>query len=242
MSTRTSTLDNPSAHATTPNRILHAFLAAWWHGDVVEAGDVAAARSAFGRAGGGSELRDWYKHCAAAAVGSRDPAALALLGLLIDADPDDWWAYAQRAEAYRRLGQTADREADLIRAVERGGDPELLVRRADEVAGRADWKRAAELLQLAIAKGSTDPEVGYNHGLACRLAGDAAGYRAACARLLAEATPGGGWGDLERANTAAKLCALDPGATDDWGRPSGLMDWVLRELSERKSRPSPEQK
>ena len=39
MNTLTSTLDNPSAHATTPNRILHAFLAGWWHGNVVEAAE-----------------------------------------------------------------------------------------------------------------------------------------------------------------------------------------------------------
>src|SRR5262245_17843556 len=39
MNTLTSTLDNPSAHATTTDRILHAFLAAWWHGNVVEAAE-----------------------------------------------------------------------------------------------------------------------------------------------------------------------------------------------------------
>ena len=39
MNTQTTTLDNPSADATTPNGILHAFLAAWWHGNVAEAAD-----------------------------------------------------------------------------------------------------------------------------------------------------------------------------------------------------------
>ena len=39
MNTQTTTLDNPSADATTPNGILHAFLAAWWHGNVGEAAD-----------------------------------------------------------------------------------------------------------------------------------------------------------------------------------------------------------
>ena len=45
MNTQTTTLDNPSAGATTPNGILHAFLAAWWHGNVVEA--VAQFRDRF---------------------------------------------------------------------------------------------------------------------------------------------------------------------------------------------------
>jgi hypothetical protein len=38
MNTQTTMLDNASGDATTPNGILHAFLAAWWHGNVGEAG------------------------------------------------------------------------------------------------------------------------------------------------------------------------------------------------------------
>jgi hypothetical protein len=38
MNMPTSTLDK-LVHATTPNRILHAFLAGWWHGNVVEAAE-----------------------------------------------------------------------------------------------------------------------------------------------------------------------------------------------------------
>ena len=45
MNTLTSTLDNSSAHATTPNRILQAFLASWCHGNVVEAAE---------------QFRDWF--------------------------------------------------------------------------------------------------------------------------------------------------------------------------------------
>src|SRR5262245_48318 len=47
MNTLTSTLDNPSAYATTPNRILHAFLAAWWRGNVVEAAEQFRDRFTF---------------------------------------------------------------------------------------------------------------------------------------------------------------------------------------------------
>jgi hypothetical protein len=47
MNTQTTTLDNPSADATTPNEILHAFLAAWWHGNVGETADQFSDRFTF---------------------------------------------------------------------------------------------------------------------------------------------------------------------------------------------------
>ena len=47
MNTQTTTLGNPSADATTPNGILHAFLAAWWHGNVGEAADQSSDRFTF---------------------------------------------------------------------------------------------------------------------------------------------------------------------------------------------------
>ena len=46
MNTLVSTLDK-TAHATTPDRILHAFLAAWWHGNVVEAAEQFRDRFTF---------------------------------------------------------------------------------------------------------------------------------------------------------------------------------------------------
>ena len=58
MNTLTSTLDNPSAHATTPNRILHAFLAAWWHGNVVEAAEQFRDRFTFTDHALGLEFKD----------------------------------------------------------------------------------------------------------------------------------------------------------------------------------------
>src|SRR5262245_35837407 len=58
MNTLTSTLDNPSADATTPNRILHAFLAAWWHGDVVEAAEQFGDRFTFTDHALGLEFKD----------------------------------------------------------------------------------------------------------------------------------------------------------------------------------------
>ena len=47
MNTQTTTLDNSSVAATTPDRILHAFLAAWWRGNVVEAAHQFSDRFTF---------------------------------------------------------------------------------------------------------------------------------------------------------------------------------------------------
>jgi hypothetical protein len=44
MNTQTTTLDNSSVDATTPDRVLHAFLDAWWRGNVVEAADQFSDR------------------------------------------------------------------------------------------------------------------------------------------------------------------------------------------------------
>ena len=58
MNTQTTTLDNPSADATTPNGILHAFLAAWWHGNVGEASDQLSDRFTFIDHALGLEFKD----------------------------------------------------------------------------------------------------------------------------------------------------------------------------------------
>jgi steroid delta-isomerase-like uncharacterized protein len=58
MNTLTAKFDNPSAHATTPKRILHAFLAAWWHGNVVEAAEQFKDRFTFTDHALGLEFKD----------------------------------------------------------------------------------------------------------------------------------------------------------------------------------------
>jgi hypothetical protein len=58
MNTQATTLDNPSADATTPNGILHAFLAAWWHGNVAEAADQFSDRFTFTDHALGLEFKD----------------------------------------------------------------------------------------------------------------------------------------------------------------------------------------
>ena len=58
MNTQTTTLDNSSADATTSNRILRAFLAAWWHGNVVEAADLFSDQFTFTDQALGLEFKD----------------------------------------------------------------------------------------------------------------------------------------------------------------------------------------
>jgi steroid delta-isomerase-like uncharacterized protein len=58
MNTQTTTLDNPSADATTPHGILHAFLAAWWHGNVGEAAEQFSDRFMFTDHALGLEFKD----------------------------------------------------------------------------------------------------------------------------------------------------------------------------------------
>jgi steroid delta-isomerase-like uncharacterized protein len=58
MNTRTPAPANPSADATTPDRILRAFLADWWHGDVVEAADRFSDRFTFTDHALGVEFKD----------------------------------------------------------------------------------------------------------------------------------------------------------------------------------------
>jgi steroid delta-isomerase-like uncharacterized protein len=58
MNTQTTALDYSSADVTTPDRILHAFLAAWWHGNVVEAADQFSDRFTFTDHALGLEFKD----------------------------------------------------------------------------------------------------------------------------------------------------------------------------------------
>jgi steroid delta-isomerase-like uncharacterized protein len=57
MNTQITAPDNP-ADATTPDRIVRAFLDAWWHGDVIEAVDRFSDRFTFADHALGLEFKD----------------------------------------------------------------------------------------------------------------------------------------------------------------------------------------
>ncbi len=58
MNTQTTALGNSSAGTRNPNRILDAFLAAWWHGNVVEAADQFSDQFTFTDHALGLEFKD----------------------------------------------------------------------------------------------------------------------------------------------------------------------------------------
>ena len=58
MNTQTTTPDNPSSDGTAPSGILHAFLAASWHGNVGEAADQFSDRFTFTDHALGLEFKD----------------------------------------------------------------------------------------------------------------------------------------------------------------------------------------
>ena len=86
-------------------------------------GDVRSADADLARAlelGPRDRVADWLAHRAADSLADGRPAdALRLLDRVVAARPGDWPAYSLRAEAFAALGRTADREADLARAIER---------------------------------------------------------------------------------------------------------------------------
>src|SRR5262249_51805481 len=71
----------------------------------------------------------------------------------------------------------------------------------------------------------------YIQGVSNLKAGDAAGYRAACAGIAERLPPVGPKLNLMEANNAAMAFAVGPGATDDWTKPLGWIDHPLTVLA-----------
>jgi WD40 repeat protein len=113
------------------------------------AGDAAGAEATYKQAaarGGGPALLDWYRQRATVLAWLGDwPGVLRYQDRLAAAGESDWQLYAARAETHGKLGDAAQQEADLARAVERGAEVVFVVRLADAEAARGRWKRAAAL-------------------------------------------------------------------------------------------------
>jgi tetratricopeptide (TPR) repeat protein len=90
-------------------------------------------------------------------------------------------SYALRAEAFAALGRTADREADLARAIERGADIPFLIRLAAERSRAGRCAEAVVLYDRAIAMGTVPYEVWTEAAIAHLEIDDEAGYRRVCA-------------------------------------------------------------
>jgi WD40 repeat protein/tetratricopeptide (TPR) repeat protein len=201
---------------------------------LTQAGEPERAAKEYAQAaarGGGEGLLDWYRHRAAVCgLLGEWPTALWYHDLLVAARPGDWRPYAARAETYGRLKKTAERTADLDRAIALGADARVLVEVAEERARQGDWRKAADLLGWALSRGASDLGVGYACALAYLQAGDETGYRKVCERLLQALPAAKSQLSPEAANAVASLCAVGPDAAADWRRPLALADaawaWV----------------
>ena len=157
-----------------------------------ESAGAAAGRAAARRLGPGEAVSTWLLHDAA-----------------------DRFRDAARAgrwpEAAAALDEVMDAAPDDISAHALRGEVRARLGR---------WSEAAEDLAVAAAAEPANHWFAHFHALTLLAAGDRAGYRAACARVLAAA-------DLDpdpiAANYLAWACALGPDAVDDFERPIGMV-------------------
>ena len=159
----------------------------------------------------------------------RPEDALLLLDQVIAAGPADWLVHARRAEVLAALGRTADREAELDRAITRGADIPFLIRLAAERSKAGRWRSAAELYDRAIAQGTVPYEVWRQAAVAHLEIDDQAGYRRVCEALRSRhpAKLPERWVGLALAN----VCTLGPGGVGDEGKARTWAEDLLASLS-----------
>jgi WD40 repeat protein/tetratricopeptide (TPR) repeat protein len=200
------------------------------------ADDLTRAESAYRLAatlskGPKTALADWYRQRVARfrAVEKKNEA-LWYLNRLAEVAATDWRVYAERAEVHGALGKSAEREADVKRAIEHGADSTFLIGLAEEKAQQGKWAEAAALFARALTRGPLPVTAYHNHGLACLKAGDEVGYRRLCGSLLKGLPAVGPRLDPELANRAAMLCVVGPDAVSNWQQPLALIEYALRLL------------
>ncbi len=185
-----------------------------WSGHV-ESADADLTRAI--ELGPRDRVLDWLEHRSADSLEDGRPAdALRLLDRVIAARPGDWPAYSLRAEVLAKLGRTADREADLARAIERGADIPFLIRLAAERSRAGRWAEAVTLYDRAIAMGTVPYEVWNEAAIAHLEVGDETGYRRVC-EVLRSRHPADIPEIFVRANLASIL-TLAPGGLGDDGK------------------------
>jgi WD40 repeat protein/tetratricopeptide (TPR) repeat protein len=174
-------------------------------------------------------LSDWLRAAATdhEALGRKE-AALWNLDRAVALTPGDWTLYALRAG----LADPARAVADEDAAIRLGAEQGLIERAADRAAGSGDWKRAAALLATLARNPDFPMEARYLLAVACLKAGDAAGYRAACAGMAERLPRGDPRRSHHDSNFAARATALGPNATDEWTRTLAWTDHALTRLAE----------
>jgi len=180
------------------------------------------------RMGSREQVLGFDAHCASeCTTAGRWVEALWYLDRLIAARPGDWSLHEERAEVYGKLGREADRQAELVRVFELGADQGLVIPRAEELGRAGRWAEAAALLARCGRTGPLSRELAQAWGIACLRADDRAGYREACAAVLARQWPDPivAWD----ATHAGSLLALGVQGLDDYRVP---IAWFERRLAD----------
>jgi len=179
------------------------------------------------RLGSREQILDFQTHCAIdCATAERWAEALWYLDRLIAARPDDGTLHEDRAAVYGKLGREADRQAELARVFELGADEGLAIPRAEELGRAGRWAEAAGLLARCGRTGPLSQGLAQAWGIACLKAGDRAGFREACAAVIACQGPDPTV--LWNALSAASLFALGAEGLDDY---QVAMRWFESRLS-----------
>ena len=197
---------------------------------LLSAGDVESADASLARAlelGPRDRVLDWLtQRSEDFRAGERPADALHLLDRVIAARPGDWLAYAIRSEVFATLGRTADREADIGRAIERGADIPFLIRAADDRGRGGHWRHAAGLYDRAIAQGTVPYEV-WTHAAIARLEiDDEDGFRRVCEVMRSRhpaAIP-----EAYVGVALAGVCTLGTGGVGDDGK---VVGWAERAVA-----------
>lgn len=157
----------------------------------------------------------WCRHLALTlAVQRRWQAARWCLEHLIAAEPDDWQLYVDRAEVYGKLDNTAEREADLDKAIQLGANQAVLARLADERAQTRRWAEAAALYARVLQQAPANLGVVYRLALLRLRLQDSAGYRKLCNGISRNLPSGPA--AVQVLNLIAWICCLSPDAVNDY--------------------------
>jgi tetratricopeptide (TPR) repeat protein len=218
---------------TIPARLGRVLAAAGRRDEAASAYDRAARLARSPR-----DLADWLRAAATDdEVAGRYAQGLWNLDRAVKLAPEDWVPYAARAVLADRAGHAKRADDDVDRAIRLGAEAAVIVQAVERAVRRAkepsDWARLATLLRTADQKSVLSIEDRYHLTVACRKAGDGAGYKAACADIAGRLPPAGAPVPLGDALAAAKAFALGSGATDDWSVPLSRLDRILARIDER---------
>jgi WD40 repeat protein/tetratricopeptide (TPR) repeat protein len=173
------------------------------------------------------QVLDFQTHCVLDCTkAERWAATFWYLDRLIAARPKDGSLHLDRAGVYRKLGREADRQAELTRVFELGADEGVVIPWAEELGSAGRWSEAASLVAGCARRGPLSQGLVQAWAIACLQANDHAGYREACAAVLA-------WQGSEptvifNALSAASVFALAAKGLDDYRVP---IAWLEPRLS-----------